>query len=72
MQLYCGTTTQFVDDTLQNRITGRLEETPLHPFPLPPFSRRGELLAELPAGHCNVVQYARLDDNGLVLEYQLP
>jgi hypothetical protein len=26
MQLYSGTTTQFVDDTLQNRITGRLED----------------------------------------------
>ena len=72
MQLYCGTTTQFVEDTLQNRIAGRLENAFFNyyrrrPSPAEVNSWRNSL-----GKMCSVVQYARLKDNGLVLEYQLP
>lgn len=72
MQLYCGTTTQFVDDTLQNRITGRLEEAFFTHFRYRPSHSEVNSWRNSLRAMCNVVQYARLDDNGLVLEYQLP
>ena len=72
MQLYCGTTSQFVDDTLQNRITGRLEEAFFTHFRYRPSHSEVNSWRNSLRAMCNVVQYARLDDNGLVLEYQLP
>lgn len=72
MQLYCGTTTQFVEDTLQNRITGRLEDAFFAHFRYRPSPGEVNSWRNSLRAMCNVVQYANLDDNGLVLEYQLP
>ncbi|HNX49475.1 MAG TPA: DUF2075 domain-containing protein [Thermoanaerobaculaceae bacterium] len=72
MQLYCGTTTQFVEDTVQNRIAEKLRASFLdylgrHPSLSEINSWRNSLQAI-----CNVIQYSHFDDNGLILEYQLP
>jgi hypothetical protein len=72
MQLYCGTTSQFVDDTLQNRITGRLEDAFFAHFRYRPSPGEVSSWRNSLGKMCSVVQYARLEDNGLVLEYQLP
>lgn len=72
MQLYCGTTSQFVEDTVQNRVAEKLRASFFDYFRYHPSlpvvnSWRNSLQAI-----CNVIQYTHLDDNGLVLEYQLP
>lgn len=72
MQLYCGTTTQFVEDTLQNRIIGRLENAFFAHFRYRPSSSEVNSWRNSLGKMCSVVQYAHLEDNGLVLEYQLP
>lgn len=72
MQLYCGTTSQFVDDTLQNRITRRLEEAFFAHFRYRPSPAEVNSWRNSLGKMCSVVQYAHLEDNGLVLEYQLP
>jgi len=72
MQLYCGTTTQFVEDTLQNRITGTLEDAFFAHFRYRPSRPEVNSWRNSLGKMCSVVQYAQLEDNGLVLEYQLP
>jgi hypothetical protein len=72
VQLYCGTTAQFVEDTVQNRTAEKLQESFFahyrhKPSPAEVNSWRNSLRAM-----CNVIQHARFDDNGLLLEYQLP
>ena len=72
MQLYCGTTTQFVEDTLQNRIIGRLENAFFAHFRYRPSSSEVNSWRNSLGKMCSVVQYAHLEDNGLVLEHQFP
>lgn len=72
MQLYCGTTSQFVDDTLQNRIVGRLEDAFFTHFRYRPSPSEVNSWRNSLGKMCSVVQHAQLEDNGLVLEYQLP
>jgi uncharacterized protein len=72
VQLYCGTTAQFIEDTVQNRTAAKLQESFFahyrhKPSPAEVNSWRNSLRAM-----CNVIQHARFDDNGLLLEYQLP
>jgi hypothetical protein len=72
MQLYSGTTVQFVEDTVQNRIAEKLQEAFFAHFRYrPPVSEVSSWRNSLRA-MCNIIQYARLEDNGLLLEYQLP
>ena len=72
MQLYSGTTVQFVEDTVQNRIAEKLQEAFFAHFRYrPPVSEVNSWRNSLRA-MCNIVQYARLEDNCLLLEYQLP
>jgi len=72
MQLYCGTTNQFVEDTLQNRVTGRLEDAFFTHFRYRPSPAEVNSWRNSLGKMCSVIQYAKLEDNGLVLEYQLP
>jgi hypothetical protein len=72
MQLYSGTTVQFVVVTVQNRIAEKLQEAFFAHFRYrPPVSEVSSWRNSLGA-MCNILQYARLEDNGLLLEYQLP
>src|SRR5262245_56424867 len=72
MQLYTGSSKQFIEDTVQNRITDLMRtsffrQCRYYPSPSEVNSWRNPLRAM-----CNVVQYASLNDNGVLLEYQLP
>ena len=72
MQLYAGSSGQFIDDTVENRIAGKLTESFVQQFCRQPSP------SEIASWHnslramCNVFQYGHLFDQGVVLEYQLP
>ncbi|MEW6511718.1 MAG: DUF2075 domain-containing protein [Bacteroidota bacterium] len=72
MRLYSGTSKQFIEDTVQNRIADRLRSSfelyyRYEPGPQEVVSWRNSLRAM-----CLVIEHARLLDNGIILEYQLP
>ena len=72
MQLYSGPTAQFVRDSVQNQVAEKLrtaffEQFRYNPGPSEVQSWRNSLRAM-----SQVVDYAHLDDTGVVVEYQLP
>ena len=72
MRLYSGTSTQFIEDTVQNQIADKLKLAffdyfRFNPSPGEINSWRNSLKAI-----CIVFQYANLLDQGVILEYQLP
>ena len=72
MRLYSGTSQQFVKDTIQNQIADKLKSAffnyfRYNPSPAEINSWRNSLRAM-----SQVVQYAALDNCGVLLEYQLP
>ncbi len=72
MQLYTGTSKQFIEDAVQNRIGEKLKYSFFQHFRYqPPQSEVTSWQNSLRA-MCNVLQYASLTDHGIVLEYQLP
>jgi DUF2075 family protein len=72
MQLFAGSSREFVDETIQNRISGRLKSAfELHYRYAPPVSEVRSWQNSLRA-MCNVLQHASLLDHGILLEYQLP
>jgi len=72
MQLYAGTSKQFVEDTIRHRIDQKLQRAFFGHFRFSPGP--GEVrswknsLFQMSA----VLQYAGLMDHGVILEYQLP
>ena len=72
MRLYAGSSQQFVMDTIQNQIAGKLRNAffnyyRFNPSPGEVMSWRNSLRAM-----SQVFQYAKLMDHGVLLEYQLP
>jgi hypothetical protein len=72
MRLYAGSSQQFVMDTIQNQIAGKLRNAffnyyRFNPSPGEVMSWRNSLRAM-----SHVFQYAKLMDHGVLLEYQLP
>jgi hypothetical protein len=72
MRLYSGTSTQFIQDTVQNQIAEKLRQAfflyfRYYPSPSEVNSWRNSLRAI-----SQTVQYANLTDHGVILEYQLP
>ena len=72
MRLYSATTAQFVEDTLQNQISEKVRQEFVRQVGWNPGI--GELHAWQNSlrAMCQVVQYAGLHDQGLIVEYQLP
>ncbi|MFP4235840.1 MAG: peptidase S24, partial [Nitriliruptoraceae bacterium] len=71
-ELYWGTTSAFVEHTKQNEITGRLKQAFFDAFGWePPESEVRSWRNSLKA-LSNAIELGRLDDHGLLLEYQLP
>lgn len=72
MQLYAGSSEQFIEDAVQNRIAGKLKDAFLEQF------RHAPSEGEVRSWHNSlgkikdVFQRADLTDHGVVLEYQLP
>jgi uncharacterized protein len=72
MQLYVGSSTQFIEDTVKNRITDKLKTSYfdyLGRNPSPGEERSWQ--NSLPR-ICTLMQYAGLLDQGVILEYRLP
>ena len=72
MQLYSGSAKQFVFDTIQNQVADKMRNAwfgyyRYYPPPSEVSAWRNSLRAM-----GQVVQYAGLDDHGLILEYNLP
>lgn len=72
MRLYSGTSSQFIQDTVQNQIAEKLKLAffnyyRYNPSPAEMQSWRNSLRAI-----CQVFQYTGLLDHGVLLEYQLP
>src|SRR5437870_12853138 len=72
MHLYTGSSQQFINDVVQNRIAASMRSAcfnhfRFHPSPGELHSWQNSLRAV-----CNVLQYGSFNDNGVVVEYQLP
>ena len=72
MRLYAGTSTQFFEDTIHNQIAEKLklsffQHFRFNPAPAEINSWRNSLRAI-----SMVFQHAKLNDHGVILEYQLP
>lgn len=72
MQLYAGTSTQFIEDSVQNRIAGKLKTAFLEQFRYPPPDSEVRSWHNSLSRMKDVFQRAELLDHGVVLEYQLP
>ena len=72
MRLYSGSSTQFTRDSTRNQIADKLRLAFFDHFRYyPPPSEVGSWRNSLRA-MAQVVEYAGLDDHGVMLEYQLP
>jgi DUF2075 family protein len=72
MQLYAGSSRQFIDDTFQNRIAEKLKESFFQAFRYQaPVSEVRSWQNSLRA-LSSVLEHAGLTDHGILLEYQLP
>jgi uncharacterized protein len=72
LELYSGPSKQFIDDSVHNQLAEKLktaffEQYRFNPSPSEVNSWRNSLRAM-----SQVIQYAGLEDNGILLEYQLP
>jgi DUF2075 family protein len=72
MQLYTGSSKQFIDDTVQNRITEKLKDSFFRHFRFNPPQGEVNAWRNSLSKLCNVIQYASLMDQGIAVEYQLP
>src|SRR5687767_7003206 len=72
MHLYTGSSKQFVDDTVQNRIAEKLRLAFFQHFRFNASQSEIKSWQNSLSRMCNVIQYAALMDHGIILEYQLP
>ena len=72
MQLYTGSSTQFIEDTVQNRIAEKLRDSFFAQLRYKPSAGEVNSWRNSLSRMCNVIQYAGLMDHGVLLEYQLP
>ncbi|MCX5787380.1 MAG: DUF2075 domain-containing protein [Elusimicrobia bacterium] len=72
MQLYSGSSTQFIEDAVQNRIAGKLKAAFQEQFRYHPSDNEVRSWHNSLSRMKDVFQRAELLDHGVVLEYQLP
>jgi DUF2075 family protein len=72
MQLYAGTSKQFIEDTVQSRIAEKLKDAYFNYFRRNPQKPEYQSWQNSLSRMCMVLQYASLTDHGIVLEYKLP
>lgn len=72
MQLYAGSSRQFIDDTFQNRIAEKLKENFFRELRYQPSPSEVRSWQNSLRAMSQVLQYAKLEDQGILLEYQLP
>jgi len=72
MQLYAGTSRQFIEDTIRNRIDKKLQHAFFNYFRYKPNPGEVRSWENSLMKMGSVLQYADLTDHGVILEYQLP
>ena len=72
MRLYGGTVSDFIEDTVQNRIAEKLKTAFFHSFRYEPGAGEVSSWRNSLRAISQVFQAAQLGDNGVLLEYQLP
>lgn len=72
MQLYSGSSEQFVEDSVQNRIAGKLKAAFFEQFRFSPGEGEVRSWHNSLTKMKDVFQRAELSDHGVILEYQLP
>lgn len=72
MQLYAGSTRQFIDDTFQNRIAEKLRVSFFEAFRYNPPPSEVRSWQNSLKSMMVILQHANLTEQGMLLEYQLP
>ena len=72
MHLYSGSTIDFVSDATRNKIAGKLEGAFFQYFRYSPGQSEVRSWQNSLRAMASVVELANLDDNGIVVEFQLP
>jgi DUF2075 family protein len=72
MRLYSGSSSQFIEDAVQNRIAGKLKAAFLEQFRYQPAESEVRSWHNSLGKMKDVFQRADLTDHGVILEYQLP
>jgi SOS-response transcriptional repressor LexA len=72
MRLYAGTSTQFITDTVHNKIAEKLKDSFINHYRCSPSPNEIQSWRNSLRAMSQVLQHAGLDDHGILLEYQLP
>lgn len=72
MQLYAGTSTDFVAETTRNAIAGRLQNAFQDAYHYKPSPSEVQSWQNSLFRMATVLEKAELHDHGVLLEYQLP
>ena len=72
MHLYTGSSKQFMNDVVQNRIAESMRNTFFNHFRFSPSPNEVRSWQNSLRAMCNVLQHGSFDDNGIIVEYQLP
>jgi uncharacterized protein len=72
MQLYAGTSRQFMEDAIRHSIDIKLQQAFYDHFQYKPNPSEVRSWKNSLIQMSSVLQYADLTDNGVILEYQLP
>lgn len=72
MKLYSASTTQFVEDSYTNQIAEKLRISFFEQFRFKPSDSEVRSWQNSLRAVSQVIERAELDDNGIILEYQLP
>lgn len=72
MRLYAGMSGAFVEDTVRNQIARKLSDAFFQYYGYPAAKSEVAAWGNSLRAMAQVVQYAKLDDHGVVVEYELP
>ena len=72
MHLYTSSSEQFISDVVQNRIADSMRNAFFNYFRFSPSPNEVKSWQNSLRAVCNVLQYGSFEDNGIIVEYQLP
>ena len=72
MRLYAGMSVAFIEDTVRNQIARKLSDAFFQYYGYPAAKSEVAAWGNSLRAMAQVVQYAKLDDHGVIVEYELP
>lgn len=72
MRLYSGSSKQFIDDTVRNQIAQKLSDAFFYYYRYNPSPGEKRSWQNSLSRMSDLIQYAKLNDHGVMLEFQLP